>query len=285
MKNKVLIAIFLFISTLLSSPAFCDDVEDAAVYYNEAIDLYKENQVEKSIELFTKSTELNPNFYEAYYNLSQIYMSLNKNELAISNLEHIIKLRPDDTEALYNLGKLQYKKGYLQKSHHYLTMIEESAPQYDSAKILIDKIEKRQDELNLEAKIKETQKQFDPQGKAKGVDLIEIQAPSGCAVDSRGNIYAASFSENTIYKISSFGKKTVLSKSSLIKGPIGIAIDKDDNIYTANYSSNNIIKITPQNAVSVYAAIEKPYSLFYDEEHNRLYATEQSTNKLVKFDL
>lgn len=287
MNKKALISIFLLFS--LALPAFCEipeeNIEAAANYYNDAIDLYKQDKVDKSIEYFTKALELKPDFYEAHYNLAQILMSVNRNEEALKSLEEIAKIKPDDSENLYNLGKTYYKQGYLSKAYSYLKKINQSAAQFDSAAILISKIEKRQDELNLEEKIKEHKNIVNAQGKQKGIELSEFSAPSGTAIDNRGNIYVASFLENKIYKISIYGQKTVLSKSNLIQGPIGLAIDKDNNIYVANYSANNIIKITPNNIASIFADINKPYCLYYDSAHDRIYATEQGTNKLVKFDL
>ncbi|MBQ8476180.1 tetratricopeptide repeat protein [bacterium] len=282
MKKLLILFIFSFLFIL---PSYCDDIEDATVYYNEAIDVYSQDDIEKSIELFKKAIELNPNFYEAHYNLAQILMSKEQNEEALKNLKEINALRPDDTETLYNIGKIQYKRGYLSDSYKYLNKIPANAPQYDSAKILIEKIEKRQHELNTEAKISEHKVLLDAQGRALPADISEITAPSGIAVDDRGNIYSASFSENVIYKISIYGQKTVFARSSLIKGPIGLAIDKENNIYVANYSANTIVKVKPNGTSAVFAVLSKPYCLLYDIEHNRLYATEQNSNKLVKFDL
>lgn len=281
------ILIFLFLSLVLSThtPIYADNIDEATTLYNEAIDLYAADNVEKSIELFNKAIELYPNFYEAHYNLSQILMSVNKNEEAAKTLEELVKIKPDDTEALYNLGKIQYKRGYLSNSHKYLSKIPQGAPQYDSAKLLIEKIEKRQGELGLEGLINEHKPLVNEQGKAQGTELSEFMAPSGITLDSRGNIYVASFSENTIYKISIYGQKTAFSRSNLLRGPIGIAIDKDNNIYSANYSANTITKITPEGAVSIFASVQKPYCIFFDENHNRLLVTEQNSNKLVKFDL
>lgn len=284
MKNKLLIS-FLFFLSLGSNIVFSNELEDAANLYNQAIDLYKQDNVEKSIELFNQAIQIKPDFYEAHYNLAQILMSLNRYDEAIKSLEVITKLKPNDTENLYNLGKLYYKKGYLSKSHEYLKKISVNSPQYDSAKLLISKIEKRQDELNLETKINEHQNFSNSQGKLIGIELESFSAPSGSAIDNRGNIYVASFTENQIYKISIYGQKTLYSKSTLIKGPIGLAMDKDNNLYVANYSANNIIKITPNNIATIFADINKPYCLTYDLAHNRLYVTEQSTNKLVKYDL
>lgn len=289
MNKKLIISLFLSLGLAITNLSYGEiteeNYEEAANLYNNAIDLYKSDEIEKSIEYFTKALELRPDFYEAHYNLAQILMSLNRYDEAIKSLEVITKLKPNDTENLYNLGKLYYKKGYLSKSHEYLKKISVNSPQYDSAKLLISKIEKRQDELNLETKINEHQNFSNSQGKLIGIELESFSAPSGSAIDNRGNIYVASFTENQIYKISIYGQKTLYSKSTLIKGPIGLAMDKDNNLYVANYSANNIIKITPNNIATIFADINKPYCLTYDLAHNRLYVTEQSTNKLVKYDL
>lgn len=279
-------ALVLFVLLLLTvCPSYSKIKEDATSYYNEAIDMYAQDNIEKSIELFRRAIELKPDFYEAHYNLAQILMSKEQNDEALVSLKEIIKIKPDDSETLYNIGRLQYKRGYLSESYSYLKKIAEQAPQYESAQILINRIDKRQQELNLESKITERKSLSDSQGRALSVELSEIAAPSGIAVDDRGNIFVASFSENAIYKISIYGQKSVFVRSSLIRGPIGLAIDKDNNLYVANYSANSIVKIKPSGNVSVFASIQKPYCIIYDIEHDRLYATEQSTNKLVKFDL
>ena len=284
MKKKLLISLLILLA-MGGIPAFCDNKDDATELYNQAIDSYNQDQTEKSIELFNKAIELYPEFFEANYNLAQILMSLNKNEDAIKPLETILKIKPNDSETLYNLGKLYYKRGYLSKSYGYLKKIATTAPQYDSALILINKIEKRKDELTLEAKIKEHKNESDAKGLMKKDELASYQAPSGIALDSVGNIYVASFQENSINKISAHGQKVLFSKSALIKGPVGIAVDKNENVYVANYLANNIVKITKDGSASIYAEVEKPYCMIYDAEHNRLYVTEQASNHLVKYDL
>lgn len=288
MNKKALI--FIFVLFYLSLSVFAQDeqkeiVQQATNLYNEAIDLYKQDDVERAIKNFTKVLELKPDFYEAHYNLSQILMSLNKNDEALKSLEEIQKIKPGDTENLYNIGKTYYKSGYLSKAYEYLKKIDVNALQYDEAKLILSKIEKRQDELNLENKINSKKSVIDIQGIASGIELVEFSAPSGVVVDGHGNIYVASFLENVIYKITIHGQKTIFSKSNLIQGPIGLAIDRNENIYVANYSVNNIVKITPNSIASVFAQISKPYCLNYDSTNNRLYVTEQGANKLIKFDL
>ena len=286
MKKKLVI---LFLSLLLfapnSIPTFAQDIEGATVFYNEAIDLYSQDQVDKSIDFFKRAISLNHDFYEAYYNLAQILMSQDKYTEALAPLQEIFRLKPQDSENLYNLGKVQYKRGYLTNSYDYLKQIPKTAPQYDSAQILIAKIDKKHAELGLESKIQNREVHMDDQGKFVGVELAGIQAPSGITIDDKGNIYCASFSENLIYKISTDGQKSVYSHSSLIKGPIGLTVDKNGNMYVANYSAGTIIKITPDGTSGIFAAISKPYCLIYDKTHDRLYISEQNSNKIVKYDL
>ncbi len=285
MKKNLLILLFLFFIAAFTDTAYAEELSNPAVIYNQAIDLYKQDNVNGSIDLFKKAIEMKPDFYEAHYNLAQILMSVDRNEEALKSLEVLLAMNKNDTETLYNIGKIQYKRGYLSNSYKHLTMIPESAPQYPSAKILIDKIEKRQEELKLEGIIKEHKNLVDNNGKALSEDISQMQAPSGISVDSEGNIYCASFAENSIYKISIFGKKSIFTSSSLIKGPIGLATDSKNNVYIANYNANNILKVTPNGAVSVFADVQKPYCILYDEKHDRLYVTEQNTNKVIKIDL
>ena len=54
----------------MGSKVFAQDdlektLEQAAIYYNEAIDLYKQDDVQKSIDYFEKAIKLKPDFYEA----------------------------------------------------------------------------------------------------------------------------------------------------------------------------------------------------------------------------
>ena len=60
-----------------------------------------------------------------------------------------------------------------------LNSIPKTAPQYDSAKLLLVKINKRQDELLLEKKIRDHESISDSTGKILPVELSEISTPSG----------------------------------------------------------------------------------------------------------
>ena len=113
MKKNLIVSLFIFFFLIFSVQALADNIDDATEVYNEAIDLYKQNEVDKSIEYFYKATKLNPKFYEAYYNLAQILMSVNKDKEAFEALQKVVELKEKDWESLYNIGKIQYKRGYL----------------------------------------------------------------------------------------------------------------------------------------------------------------------------
>ena len=89
-----------------------------------------------------------------------------------------------------------------------------------------------------------------------------ILSPTGVTTDNLGNVYVATFSDNSIIKISPDNKRTVFFKSSQISGPISLASDSTGNIYVSNYSANNVLKITPTGVASVLVdRLDKPYGL------------------------
>ena len=82
--------------------------------------------------------------------------------------------------------------------------------------------------------------------------------------DKQGNLYVASFSSNSITKVTPAGVKGDFVKTNL-SGPIDIASDSRGNIYAANYNANNVVKITPSGSVTIFMNnIQKPYCLHID---------------------
>ena len=114
----------------------------------------------------------------------------------------------------------------------------------------------------------------------KNVNKI-ILSPTGITTDSEGNVYVATFSDNTIIKITPDGKRKVFLKSKEISGPISLASDSIGNIYVSNYNTNNVLKITPQGAVTTLVSnIDKPYGLHVDG--NMLFITCQGSNSILR---
>ena len=108
-----------------------------------------------------------------------------------------------------------------------------------------------------------------------------IVSPTGITSDKNGNLYVATFSDNSIIKITPDNKRIVFVKSPEIKGPISLASDDIGNIYVSNYSANNVLKITPQGALTVLVSkLDKPYGLHV--EGNMLFITCQGSNSIFR---
>ena len=301
---------FVLITLAAVERAQAYTLDDATALYNMGIDYYSQNQVQKSMDYFKKAISIDPKFYEAYYNLAQIQASYGYTDAAIKSYEKVVQLKPDDYESIYELGRLLYKRGYLSRALTYLDRVPPSADISAQAVSLEKKIKKRQAELALIAKQKEEAKLAQAkqaaaaqsetaqiqETKVSAVEksepafensniIISLQEPSGVASDSNGNIYAASFSENKIYKITPAGEKSVYVWPVNLGGPIGLALDSADNLYVANYTKNNILKVTPSGVMSEFATLKKPYCLSVDHTRNILVVSEQDSNNIVKFKL
>lgn len=278
MKKSFLLSIFLGLS--LFSFTLPVNAVDATVLYNKGIDLYEQNKIDESIETFKKAISINPDFYEAYYNLARIQESEGKTQDAIKSYEQLLKIKPDDYESTYKFGEFLYKKGYLSKSLTYLNKIPNTSEYKSKAGPLIEKIKKRQIELSNESKIKAEQK-------LKTSLIQNISAPSGIVVNSKSEMFVASFTENKIIKISKDNtqKTTFADKTKGLNGPIGMAIDSYNNIYVANYNSGTIVLLDENGNSQILMYTKKPYCINLDEKSNKIYITEQHDNSVISFDI
>lgn len=278
MKKSFLLVSFLFL--ILSLPVFASIEDDATVLYNKGIDLYEQDKIEQSISAFKKAISINPSFYEAYYNLARIQEAAGKYQDAISSYESLLKIEPYDYESTYQFANLLYKKGYLSKSQTYLAKIPNDSEYKTKAKILSDKITKRQNELAEESRIKAAQS-------LKSSIVGSVPAPSGLVIDSKGNMIVASFSQSIIFKISKDGQNKFVyaDKTKGIDGPIGIAIDSYDNIYVANYNKGNILSIDKEGKTDILMYVKKPYCISLDEKNAKIYITEQQDNGVIQYDI
>ncbi len=301
MKKRILSLFFSFfiVTTLAFVPAVnAYTLEDATSLYNLGIDYYSQNQVHKSMDYFKKAISIDPKFYEAYYNLAQIQASYGYTDSAIKSYEKVIQLKPDDYESIYELGRLLYKRGYLNKALSCLDKIPLNEDVYTQALVLENKIKKRQAELlaiqkqkeaaqvQLQNKIETAPVSVTEQKESLQTNIIvNLKAPSGVAADSKGNVFAASFSDNKIYRITPEGSKDVYVESPNLGGPVGIATDDFDNLYIANYTKNNILKVTPSGVISEFAKLKKPYCIGIDKARKLLIVSEQDGNNILKFEL
>ena len=178
-------------------------------------------------------------------------------------------ITPEDYESVFDMATACYKTGQLTSAVKWLEKIPSHASNYNEATVFLAKVKTRLAEVTKE--INQT--------------MAVIQAPSGVAIDKDGNLYAASFSENKVYKISSDKKGETFANEAHLGGPIGLALDDDNNLYVANYAKNNIVKITQSGVISEFTKVNKPYCLSIDNINKFLIVTEQEKNRILKFGL
>ena len=253
----------------------------AAEYKLEAVKLYnmglEQNRVgayTAAIDYFKEAIELQPDFYDAYYNAAAIYDYLGDYTNAIMYLDGILKNVPENSAANYKLAQIYYKKGDLEKAKEIIDNIAPTSQEYNKARQLADRIGYENKAKNQYAGKEIAIPAVPVDKKIKG-----INSPAGITADSNGQVYVASFSDNAIFKVMPNGIHQLYSKNPMISGPIGIAMDKNGNMYVANYNKNNILKITKYGEVSVFVKFcDKPYYVYV--KNDILYVSEQGSNSV-----
>lgn len=247
---------------------------DAKMDYNQGIDFYKLGMYERAIESFRSAISTYPDYVDAYYNLATVLEYMKQYAEAFSVYKQVYLRNPNDYEVIYKLALMSSKQEDYAKAAEYLKLIPESSSYY-----------KRGQELAESIKVSTTlppQQVNAPSKIATQSGIYEnILSPTGITTDKDGNVYVATFSDNTIIKITPDGKRQVFLKSALINGPISLATDSVGNIYVSNYNANNVVKITPQGIASVLVSkLDKPYGLHV--EGNMLFITCQGTNAIFR---
>ena len=247
---------------------------DAKLDYNQGIDFYKLGMYERAIESFRSATKTYPDYIDAYYNLGSVLEYLKNYAEAINVFKQIYLRNPNDYEVIYKLANLSAKQSDYIKAAEYIALIPETSEYFQDGQILASTIK-----LNTQV----PEKQANPPSKiAMQTGVYEnIQSPTGITTDKDGNVYVATFSDNSIMKITSDNKRIVFFKSADIKGPISLTSDDVGNIYVSNYSANNVLKISPQGVSSILIKnLDKPYGLHVDG--NLLFITCQGSNTIYR---
>ena len=263
------------ITVALSASVFAVEIPmDAKLDYNQGIDFYKLGMYERAIESFRSAIRAYPDYIDAYYNLGTILEYLRNDSEAIVIFKQIYMRNPHDYEVIYKLAKLSAKIQDYTKAGEYLSLIPPSSEYYKSAQELAESV-----------KINTVQPQIQsntPSKIATQTGIYEnILSPTGITTDKDGNVYVATFSDNSIIKITPDNKRIVFYKSDKIKGPISLASDEVGNIYISNYSANNVLKITQQGSCSVLVdKLDKPYGLHVNG--NMLFITCQGSNSIYR---
>ena len=112
---KVLAGTFLFVLSLagVANAATTPKVFNLKV---EADQFLKRGQIERAISLYQRVLNEDSRFANAYYNLATAYYLRGELGKAAENLEAFLHFRPEDTEALYNLGCLKIRLGSFEEA-------------------------------------------------------------------------------------------------------------------------------------------------------------------------
>lgn len=247
---------------------------DAKLDYNQGIDFYKLGMYERAMESFRSAIKTYPDYIDAYYNLGTVLEYLRNNSEAIVVFKQIYLRNPNDYEVIYKLANLSAKIEDYTKAGEYLRLIPQTSEYYKKAQELAQSIK-----VNTTMPVQQSNT---PSKIATQTGIYEnVLSPTGVTTDKQGNVYVATFSDNSILKITPDNRRIVFFKGADIKGPISLASDEVGNIYVSNYSANNVLKITPQGTCSVLVdKLDKPYGLHVDG--NMLFITCQGSNSIYR---
>ena len=247
---------------------------DAKLEYNQGVDYYKLGLYDKAINSFRQAVSIYPDYIDAYYNLATILDYTNQHSEALVVLKQILLRNPNDYESVYKAAQISAKIGDVEKVKAYVNIIPPASEYYKPAQALTEK---------LSIKLNQEEASTNPTSNvAKTMGIYEnIVSPTGITSDAMGNIYVATFTDNTILKITPQGQRIVFVRTPKLNGPISLASDTIGNIYVANYNANNIIKVDRLgNASILIDDVKKPYGLHVN--NNLLFISSQGSNAVIR---
>jgi len=276
---KKLLTILALTLLLGSNSAYAYSVE-GEMAYNEGLDFYNSGEYGKALDSFKTAVAKDPNFVDAYYNMGALYEFLKSYQSAIASYSKIHQLDPKDTETVYKLAELYFKVNNTERALFYINKIQQDDDCYSKAQNLKNQIIIAAQKIAAKNALSTTNTAV--QTNRSIVD--KYSGPTGLAIDSKGVLYVASYTDNCIYKVMPNGQSQLFLKNPALGGPIGLAFDSLDNLYIANYAKNNILKVNKAGQIYTFMTnITRPYYLII--KGSNMYITEQGTNTVVKYKL
>ena len=136
--KKVLLVLTLLLSCNM---AFCADLSPLSQsYYDKAVNLYQAGNIDEAKANFYKVIVVEPNYADAYYNLAAIAENEGNTEKAAYLYKRVLGINANDYGARYRLGACLNSLNKKDEAINYLVYIPESAPEYKSVRILLNKI-------------------------------------------------------------------------------------------------------------------------------------------------
>lgn len=293
------------------------DLNSAVTYFQRAIDLdtnftdayfnlgaiYKKlRKYPQAVYSFQKVAEIDPKDYEATYELATCHLALNNYAYASKYFSVIPPSSPAYNEARANLDKINNLA--LEGTGNPVITGSVGSPE-NQAKLLVNVLTKEEDKPDITAHaeagfnqpssndsqsellVNTLTKPRDSDFEKDNLNIVSdgFSGPTGIAKDTKGNIYIANFSTDSIERVAPDGKKEIFIDKVGIAGPVGLAFDNEDNLYVANYRGGSVVKISQNKDVSVVISeLNKPYYLYFDTATEKLLITEQGKNSLIEVD-
>lgn len=268
--------------------AFAEDIEEVseenmqkAIYaYKHGVELVRVKAYDNAIEAFKEAIQYNPKMTDAYFNIAAVYVSQQKYDEAYETYVKIIALNPYDYDSILQAAKISYNRQNYALAMKYLKYIPDDYPNYH----IVQQLYRDSNEQFNQQKNTIERSKISKANDNKKVLIDKFNSPAGMAVDSQGNMYVASYTDNAIIKVDKNKNKTNFVKDYLLDGPVGLAIDAYDNIYVANFEADNILKITKAGNVSVFMDnVSSPYFLYIKDDV--LYISEQGNDVVITYNL
>jgi tetratricopeptide (TPR) repeat protein len=70
-------------------------LKDPELFYSIGIALFRKRQIDGAIDFFNKGIAVDPNYFEAYYQLALAHINKGNTEEAKKNLQKVIELAPE----------------------------------------------------------------------------------------------------------------------------------------------------------------------------------------------
>lgn len=276
---------------------------EAIQNYNQGIEAYNQGRVNDALNKFTRATQIDPAYGDAYYNMGSIYYQLKRFPDAADMFQKSVNLAPADSNAKYNLALCLEKLSRNEEAINILSQIPASDPKYAQARVKLNELRPDLKPQNTPAaaskpaattpanKPATTTTAAKPAASttpATGKATVKVfskgyEGPTGITIGPGGFMYVANYSKNIIYRVGASGEKTVFSSGEGIKGPIGLTYNpKTNELYVANYLLNNVARINANGKSSVLiGGLNKPYNLFMDTVNNAVFVSEQDPANII----
>lgn len=134
--------------------------------------------------------------------------------------------------------------------------------------------------------------EYDMQSETWKIIAEDINGPTGTAVDQEGNVFVASYYDQTIFRISPEGTKSVYSTGTVLQS-VGSIVLVEDDLFAINFEQPTIAKIDSEGRAELFCTL--PFNgvrtgylthgggYFYTGSDTRMFRIDEQGNSDVIF--